>query len=366
LKGTEWTLISLGGEDLLPGTHISLAFGAGEGTDQAISGFAGCNGYWGGPDGEEYVAGDDGSLEIPGIAITVELCPSPEGVMDQERAYVEAMQSAATYRLGGERLEIRDDSGETVLVFLLRQEQTMDPADLPGTAWQPVSMAGQLPIGGSTITLAFLDEHRVAGNAGRRGYVALYEADGDGLGFGYMAMLGTISPEDVLLEQEGAYTTMLEAASHYRLAEQQLEILTKRGKVLVFEPLPEEAQVALEGHTWSLQSFVEPNRVQDWPVPLPLPQEVLEGTEVTAVFEGGLVRGSGGCNTYQGQYERSGGALSFEAIAMTKMACLDREGVMEQEQRYWVVLVDVTAYWLFGGQLWLETGDGRALVFSSR
>jgi len=40
---------------------------------------------------------------------------------------------------------------------------------------------------------------------------------------------------------------------------------------------------------------------------------------------------------------------------------------MEQEQRYLGLLNDVTAYRIYGSQLWLETGgDGPCLVFTAQ
>ena len=44
-------------------------------------------------------------------------CPSPEGVMEQEKDYVAALTSAAAYVIDGDRLEILDADGETVLVY---------------------------------------------------------------------------------------------------------------------------------------------------------------------------------------------------------------------------------------------------------
>jgi hypothetical protein len=41
----------------------------------------------------------------------------PEGVMDQEQAFLAALASVTGYRLAGERLELLDGAGETVLVF---------------------------------------------------------------------------------------------------------------------------------------------------------------------------------------------------------------------------------------------------------
>lgn len=360
LAGTEWVLTSLEGNPLLDGTHITLEF-----RDDWLSGFAGCNTYGGGPDSGGYVAGDGRTLTIPMIAITLQACSSPEGIMEQERAYVEALRSASDYQLDGDRLELQDAAGRTILAFAQQEVYDGSPADLLGTAWRLVSMDGRAPVDGSAITLVFHDEHRVGGHAGCRDYLVVYEADGESLDLLYMAMLGAACSEEVLQEQEGAYSTILGGAAHYRLGEGQLEILTIRGETLVFEPLPEEAQTVLEGPTWSLLAFVDPNRVEGMPAPLPLPVDVLAGTEITLSLEDGRAGGSTGCNTYQAAYSLDATSLAFEDLAFTEMACLTPEGVMEQEERYLDSLRDVTAYHTYGEQLWLETEDGRALVFSA-
>jgi hypothetical protein len=91
---------------------------------------------------------------------------------------------------------------------------------------------------------------------------------------------------------------------------------------------------------------------------------VHEGTEITISLGGDRLRGSAGCNSYEGAYAQDGSTLTMESMAVTEMACLSPEGVMEQEARYLGLLKDVSAYHVYGGQLWLEMGDGRALVFA--
>lgn len=112
LEGTEWVLTSLNGNPLLEDTQITLKF-----ENEILSGFAGCNGYGGGPDSGCYTATKKGALTIPVVAITVQECPSPQGVMEQEKAYVAALTSSETYRVVDDRLEIQDADGETVLVY---------------------------------------------------------------------------------------------------------------------------------------------------------------------------------------------------------------------------------------------------------
>jgi heat shock protein HslJ len=356
LQGTEWILTELRSRDLVAGSHIQLNLDR-----EGFDGFAGCNRY-----GGEYEAADRGALKVDEFAITAMACSTPQGVMEQEQVYVEALREASAYRLRGDRLEIQNAAGETILVYVRQETFEGNPTDLSGTAWQLVSMDDQDFIKGSPITLVFHNEQRVSGYAGCRDYVATYQASGGDLGFLFMGMMGPVCLEDALLEREGAYTTMLGWTAHFRLNEGQLELLTIRGETLIFEPLPPEVQAGLEGPTWKLLSFIEPNPYDESPSPAPLLTDVLEGTEITAVFEESTVHGSGGCNQYSGTCRREGNSLTVDGVVATEMACLDPAGIMEQEQRYLDLLSSVTTCHVYGSQLWLETGDGQALVFSTR
>ena len=112
LAGTEWVLTSLNGEEPLEGTEITLKF-----EETYLSGSMGCNNYGGGRDSGKYAATDRGALAVLQLAVTVQLCSEPEGIMEQEEAYIEALRSAETYRVVDDRLEIADASGATTLVF---------------------------------------------------------------------------------------------------------------------------------------------------------------------------------------------------------------------------------------------------------
>lgn len=111
-------LTSLNGESLIKGTEINLHF------EEALLGRStSCNGYGGGRDSGKYIATGDGTLTIPHqIAVTVQLCSTPEGVMEQEAAYIAALRSAASYRVVDDRLEIDNAAGETTLVFARKEE----------------------------------------------------------------------------------------------------------------------------------------------------------------------------------------------------------------------------------------------------
>jgi len=89
----------------------------------------------------------------------------------------------------------------------------------------------------------------------------------------------------------------------------------------------------------------------------------LEGTTLTATFKDGQLGGSSGCNSYGGTYKAKGDKLTFGALAMTEMACLDPQGVMEQETMYLEWLGAAERYEIKGGQLLIYRADGEALAF---
>jgi heat shock protein HslJ len=119
LAGTEWTLTSLKGESLIEGTEIDLYF-----EEAFLGGSMTCNGYGGGPDSGKYVAADDGTLRLGEyFAVTVQLCSEPQGIMEQETAYIEALLSTETYRVVDGRLQLGNGAGQITLAFASKAEQ---------------------------------------------------------------------------------------------------------------------------------------------------------------------------------------------------------------------------------------------------
>jgi len=354
LQDTEWLLSSLYGESLVEGSRVTLNLGG-----ERFEGLAGCNNY-----GGEFEVAEGGNLRTSEIFSTAMACPSPEGIMEQETAYIQALCSSATYRVADGRLETADERGETILVFARKEEFNTDPSALVGTVWRLVSVDGESLSGGSAFTLAFYSESILGGHAGCRDYLATYQAAGDDLNLPFEAMFDVdCRVEDAALEQEAEFLGVMAPKADLRLAEGQLEIYGERGGVLVFEPLPEAANVDLEGPAWSLMAFVGPNPYAEEPEPWPVPNGLLPGTTIGLTFAGDLARGSAGCNQYGAVYSRAGSPLSFEAITVTEMACLDPAGVMKQESHYLDLLTAVTGYRIYGDRLWLDTRDGQALVF---
>ena len=111
LEDNKWVLESYGDADNLKGliadTTITAEFDSTEGT---LSGSAGCNSYVGG-----YKLNGDKISISEGIAATEMYCIKPDGVMDQERDYLDLLSEIESYELEGNELTIV--CGDQVLVF---------------------------------------------------------------------------------------------------------------------------------------------------------------------------------------------------------------------------------------------------------
>jgi len=113
LTGTDWALVALDGNELIPGTSITLQF-----SEEHLGGQMDCNGYGGTPNSGGYQIGNKGQFSLGEIlAVTVQLCSEPEGIMEQENAYIEALMSVVHYRVSADLLVLDNEDGETLLVF---------------------------------------------------------------------------------------------------------------------------------------------------------------------------------------------------------------------------------------------------------
>ena len=112
LAGTSWTVLAYnngkqGVESVIAATKLTAAFAK----DGNLSGFAGCNNY------AATYTGAPPKISIAKVSSTRKECATPNGVMDQERQYLAALSTAATYRIEGSRLELRTASGATAAEF---------------------------------------------------------------------------------------------------------------------------------------------------------------------------------------------------------------------------------------------------------
>lgn len=108
----DWEATSIQTGDALAspvaGTTITAKFA----DDGTLSGSAGCNSYSG-----SYTL-DGGEIEIGPLAATKKACSDPEGVMEQEAAYLSALPTATHFRLDGGSLSLMAADGTLVASYV--------------------------------------------------------------------------------------------------------------------------------------------------------------------------------------------------------------------------------------------------------
>ena len=113
--------------------------------------------------------------------------------------------------------------------------------------------------------------------------------------------------------------------------------------------LPITSKSGLNGTAWTLTSYDE--------------TVLLPGTNMTAFFDEGGVNGSASCNHYFGSINTKGDQIQIEGLGWTEMACMDPEGIMEQEQQVMNLFSQASSFSIQGRVLQITTESGEVLEF---
>jgi heat shock protein HslJ len=157
-------------------------------------------------------------------------CP-PE-VMQQAEAFRAALSGAKTYRVVDGQLQLLGADGAVLASFAAQSRS------LAGTTWQVTGInngrnALVSLVAGSTVTLQFLVDGKVAGSAGCNQYTARYEAEGSKLKISAPASTRRLCPEAGFMEQEQAFLKALEAVSTMRMEGNRVEFRDAQGAMQV-------------------------------------------------------------------------------------------------------------------------------------
>ena len=109
---------------------------------------------------------------------------------------------------------------------------------------------------------------------------------------------------------------------------------------------------SFEGQTWILQYYRKTTAV--------------EGITAAITFSEGKVSGSTGCNSFSGDYTFSGevsGDLQITNLAVTEMACLEPEKLMDQEAFFLETLNDARRFEYSPEQFMIYQSGRDALTF---
>ena len=93
-----------------------------------MTGSAGCNNYM-----TTYTIEGD-IISFGPAATTRKACGDPEGIMEQESAYLAALESATAYQIKGNTLELTGTDGERIATFVAQDEDMADK--VIGIVWK--------------------------------------------------------------------------------------------------------------------------------------------------------------------------------------------------------------------------------------
>ncbi len=206
---------------VISGMRLTAVFAA----DGTVSGNGGCNSFSG-----AYTT-DGNAITIGPLASTMMACA--EDVMQQEAAYLAALQSAATYQVMGDTMQLRTADDALAVMFAVEAAP-----GLAGSKWDVISynngnQAVVSLILGTEITAQFGEDGTLSGFGGCNNYSAPYEADGENITIGLAAatMMFCETPEGVM-EQEAQYLAALATAVTYRIDGPRMEMRDADGAMV--------------------------------------------------------------------------------------------------------------------------------------
>lgn len=312
--------------------------------DGQLSGFGGCNTFSG-----PVQAATDGTMTIGPLATTLMACADG---MDQETAYLSALQNARSFSFSSEgRLQIKygpETGANQMMVFIIAAKS------LTETNWVLVSSgdpAAPQPVpSGVVITAVFSSDGFLSGSSGCNQYNVNYTQQDSQLTLGPLAITQMTCPTG--MEAEQAYLTALGTVGKYTISGPTLTLTYNQGAgVLIYT----SAHLPLEYTLWTLTAMNG--------------QAVMTDTHITATFTPGetvtigTVGGSSGCNTYNAGYTLNGSNIAVQPPAATRMYCA---AGMETEQAYLQALQASISYQIFVDQLVLTNPSGSLLFTANR
>jgi heat shock protein HslJ len=190
----------------------------------------------------------------------------------------------------------------------------------------------------------------VSGSSGCNRFTGSYSVDGDTLELGEIATTEMACPPPVMaVERE--FVDAFGQVTAWRSDGDELVLSDGEGRERLRLGLPSPAG------RWEATMVRQRDAVAS----------LLPGTEITAEFaDDGTLSGSAGCNTYTATYTSDRGAMTISEPASTRKACLEPEGVAEQEQAYLAVLPLAVAYRVEGSTLSLLKADGTFVATYTR
>lgn len=221
---------------------------------------------------------------------------------------------------------------------------------LQDTAWALATLPGVPTPLAATPTLRF-EAGRVQGSDGCNRYGAPYTAAHGRLQIGPNGTITRMACPEPVSRLAASFNAALATAQAYRIDGTTLLLLDGAGATLAsFVAQGTE----LAGTAWHVTGY---NNGRQAVV------SVTAGSAITLEFlPEGRVRGSGGCNHFNGSYTSSADQLQIGPVGATRRACAEPEGVMAQEAAFLRALETVASARFEGHRLELRTATGALAV----
>lgn len=226
---------------------------------------------------------------------------------------------------------------------------------MAGASWDLSSLAGNPPLEGTSVTLAFGADGSLSGLDGCNNFSTTYTEDGSSLTIAQPMASTMMACEEPVMAQANAVVTALSATTTFSVANGELTLSDGSQTLATFS-------AGLSDLTDTAWDVVNYNNGREAVV------GILEGTEITAYFGAdGAVAGNAGCNQYFADYTTDGSNISIGQPGSTMMFCAEPEGVMEQESEYLAALQSAATYSISGDMLQMRTADDAlAVVMTQR
>jgi heat shock protein HslJ len=234
LDNTEWFLWTINAQPIMNGTTITARFSVAGEQSGEMSGSSGCNLY-------SAVFGPGLSIETTINSNTI--CSLPEGVMDQERTYLEIVSRAFGYWLTADQFILNSGSG----TLTYRQSPAPQSADqgylLQANDWFLVSYNDRLSTSGSNGDpfVRFNRDNTLNGYSGCNDFRGSYSTQLNTLTTGDVVTTLAACPNAVLADQERIMLEVLQTAATFQVFESALQIVSNQG-VLNFSNTPVNVQ----------------------------------------------------------------------------------------------------------------------------
>ena len=232
LDNTAWTLSELGDIEIFEGAPANIIFGETDETGRGESfGSTGCNSF----SGPYETEGE--TINIGPLITTLAGCNNPI-VQPQEGRYLITLETAETFAISGDTLELADANGEVTAGF-----QVAVP-DLALTSWEAISINNgtggvQSVIAGTDIVVVFDGIGLLNGFGGCNNYSSAYRVseEYDAAEGGEIVFAGIAAAhkdcDPALQTQEDAYFAAMEDSQRYVIRGLNLELQDSSGATQV-------------------------------------------------------------------------------------------------------------------------------------